>query len=601
MKLKAILFVVATVLVGFTLLSWLPNSIATSMVGFDLRDISLNKIFPHLSQYGKIEKIGVVIGVAVGVALILLIVIGGFILYVQRQSLYGNARFANLGDIKKAGLLGDDGIVLGKYRGRWLRLGGLTFVLIAAPTRSGKGVSLVIPNLLLWRESTVVLDIKAENYELTSGFRAKHGQKVVVFNPAAENYKTHRYNPFAYVSEDPNIRLNDLQRIANYLIQTPPNADPMWTGGARELFVGIALYLFESKAYPVTLGEIYRQLNTEKETREYFVEEIEKYRQQLSPQCVSALMGFCNRASKEASGVKASAVEGLRMASNPLVDAATCANDFDLRHIRQERTSIYITVKPRDLAAMSGLLNLFVQQLIDLNTDKALAHYDKQGHLITGDPKYKHQVLLLLDEFTSLGRVETIEKSVAFIAGYGLRLMPIIQSPSQFREHYSEHSAQTIIENHATRILFTPESIKDAEAISKELGNKTVDQKSISSRRGFSMGPGNKSVSKTSRALMLPQEVKELPEDQAIIFTRGVKPIRAKKIRYYDDPALMHRILPPIEVPTVEPVSVALRGRLQDDAIIPSLPSEQSGTDDEALHKAADAFFDHQCLGGKND
>lgn len=140
----------------------------------------------------------------------------------SHRNLHGRARFAGLLDLARAGFLRrrDDGIIVGRHWGRLLRLSGQQFVVLAAPTRSGKGVGVVIPNLLDYRESAVVLDIKQENFELTSGWRASIGHEIHLFNPFAEDRRTHRWNPLTYVSADPDFRVSDLQAIAAMLYPT---------------------------------------------------------------------------------------------------------------------------------------------------------------------------------------------------------------------------------------------------------------------------------------------------------------------------------------------------------------------------------------------
>jgi type IV secretion system protein VirD4 len=177
----------------------------------------------------------------------------------RRRALHGDARFASRRQLAAAGLLGDRGIVLGKVGRRCLMLAGQQGVALAAPPRAGKGTGIVIPNLLNWPGSVICVDIKRENWTLTAGFRAAHGQACFLFDPFSEDGRTARWNPFYYVSDDPLKRVNDLQRIAEMLYPDPPNVDPFWTASARSLFLGIALYLFETHSASKTIGEVLRQ------------------------------------------------------------------------------------------------------------------------------------------------------------------------------------------------------------------------------------------------------------------------------------------------------------------------------------------------------
>ena len=135
----------------------------------------------------------------------------------KTRLLHGEARFANGGEIHAAGLIGKPGIIIGKRGSKYLTFPGLQFVLLAAPTRSGKGVGIVVPNLLQWPESVVVLDVKQENFKLTSKYRAAHGQEVYLFNPFADDGVTHRQNPLAYISADPRKRVTEILGIGRSL------------------------------------------------------------------------------------------------------------------------------------------------------------------------------------------------------------------------------------------------------------------------------------------------------------------------------------------------------------------------------------------------
>ena len=190
----------------------------------------------------------------IGAGALALLIVGGMALIVmlpKRRSLHGDARWATARDIRRAGLFSDRGIILGRYKNRYLVLPGQTGVILAAPPRSGKGVSCVIPNLLNWPGSVLVLDIKKENWALTAGYRSLFSE-VYLFDPFSADGRTARWNPFPYVAEHAFLRIDDVQRIATMLYQETAGADPFWIKSARALFVGIALYLFERRALTTT-------------------------------------------------------------------------------------------------------------------------------------------------------------------------------------------------------------------------------------------------------------------------------------------------------------------------------------------------------------
>ena len=467
----------------------------------------------------------------------------------RRRSLHGDARFATRRELAAAGLFGDRGIILGRVGRRCLMLAGQQGVALAAPPRAGKGTGVVIPNLLNWPDSVICVDIKRENWTLTAGFRAANGQECFLFDPFSEEGRTARWNPFFYVSEDPIRRVNDLQRIAEMLYPDPPNVDPFWTASARSLFLGIALYLFETPSLPKTIGEVLRHgmASDDEGFGEHWKRVIEgrnsgKY--PLSSQCVRALYDVIDLAPVTASSIRKTFTSRLDLWLNPILDAATSANDFDLRELRRKPLSIYVGVNPDDLHRLRPVLALFFQQAIGLQTRTLPEH----------DPTLKRQVLMLLDEFTALGRIPIIAESVSYLPGYNVRVLLVIQTPAQLREVYGANGAETMLKSLAARIVFAPKDVGDAREISDELGNTTVKVKTHSRPLlDLSESKGRRqrsvSVSDQRRALLLPQEVKALGNEQAIVFYEGLRPIRCRKIRYFEDPRFTRRLLPAPEVP----------------------------------------------------
>lgn len=474
-------------------------------------------------------------------AIAFLIVILPFLIFLMpsKKKLFGEARFAKHHEIKKAGLMADQGIIVGRYANRYLMFGGQQHAIISAPTRSGKGVGIVIPNLLNWPESVVVLDIKQENWDVTSGFRKKHGQECFLFNPAAADYRTHRYNPLAYISSDPNFRIDDVQKIANMLFPDVQGTDVIWTASPRSLFLGIVLYLAESPNKPVTLGQVVRETLQEGDGSHYFAAVINDRvaaGNPLSNACVRALNSYISiSAENTRAGIMTSFRSRLELWMNPLVDAATSANDFDLRDLRKKRMSVYLGVTPDNLERMAPLLNLFFQQLIDLNT-RELPNQNKQ---------LKYSCLLLMDEFTAIGKIPILSKGISYIAGYGLRMLPIIQSPAQLVDVYGADASQTFTTNHALNIIFPPKASETqaAKDISEWLGYETV--KSVSKSRSnklFKQDNDSNSTSEQQRALMLPQEITSLGHGRELIIMENVPPILAEKVIYFKDVVFVDRL-----------------------------------------------------------
>ncbi|MBW8719401.1 MAG: type IV secretory system conjugative DNA transfer family protein [Variovorax paradoxus] len=469
----------------------------------------------------------------------------GIAMLPRRRPLHGNARFASRREIARSGLLNEHGIILGRLGNRYLVLPGQQGVALEAPPRSGKGVGVVIPNLLNWPGSAIVSDIKGENFMRTAGFRAAHGQQVHLFDPLSERERSARWNPLGYVSETPYRCIDDLQRIGTMLFPDPQAGDPFWTSSARSLFLGIALYLFETKGATRTLGEILRQgMASDAEGFQKHwkrvIDACERAGYPLSQEAVQSLYDVIDLAPTTASSIRKTFTSRLDLWLNPMIDAATSANDFDLRALRKHPISIYVQINPDNIARLQPLLNLFFQQAIGLQTRE----------LPENNPELRHQVLLMLDEFPALGRIPVIADSTAFLPGYNVRAVIIVQSNSQLIEKYGIEGAKSIRKMLAARIVFPPKEYEDAEAISRELGTYTVRQKNISRPM---WGGANKeptvTISEQPRRLLLPQEVKELGPDRMILFYEGLRPVLAHRILYFRDRLFAPRELPPPLVP----------------------------------------------------
>ena len=515
-------------------------------------------------------------------------------LWPKPRQLHGAAAFETRARIGAVGLLGDEGIVLGKLGRRVLLLPGQQGVALAAPPRAGKGTGVVIPNALHWQGSLVCIDLKRENWTVTAGYRQACGQQCFLFEPFAEDARTHRWNPLHYVAGDPAQRVNDLQRIASMLYPDPANVDPFWTASARSLFLGIALYVFETPSLPKTIGEVLRQgmASDEEGFGEHWKRLMEgrmSGAQPLSAECVRSLCDVIDLAPSTASSIRKTFTSRLDLWLNPILDAATSGNDFDLRELRKAPISIYVGVNPEDLHRLRPVLNLFFQQAIGLQTRELPEH----------NPLLKHQVMMLLDEFTALGRIPIIAESISYLPGYNVRVVLVIQTPAQLREVYGQYNADTMLKSLAARIVFTPKDHADALDISNELGNETVTVRTVSKPQWQwgKRGARGRSVSESEqrRPLMLPQEVKELPPHEALIFYEGLRPIRCRKIRYFADRRFKKRLRPPlprpaklllarVTIPRSSRPTVRARGNSGSDAAVPGKVVERDATAVDMAH-----------------
>jgi type IV secretion system protein VirD4 len=537
--LRLLIIIILPVILAIAAL-WLSGFYFLLLSKLDSSQANLFTIYDYWQSYGNLEYVSKHIAAAIIGALLTVALPVGLFFIPKPRSLYGDAKWANISDIRKSGLFDNDGLILGlthTFFGtipKFITLPGSQHVLLAAPTRSGKGVGIVVPNLLTYKDSVVVLDIKQENWDITAGFRAAHGQNCYLINLAPRDHLTHSWNPLTYISEDPAFRINDIQGIGQMLFPSNPHEAPIWQASSRSLWLGIILYLIESKELPVTLGESLRRVTMGDEILKENVEARQESENPLSDECYLALKEYLDTPEKTRGSVRKGFTSALEILYNPIVDLATSKNDFDLRDIRKKRMSIYVAVSPNDLERLSPLINLFFQQLIDLNTRE----------LPEKNPDLKYQCLVLADEFTALGKIGVLSKGISYVAGYGLRIMPIIQSKSQLRSVYGADDAETFTDNHAMKIIFPPKEIKEAKEISEILGTTTVKNKSKSKSRATDLlGKANHStnVSHHSRALLLPQEVTQLPDTTEILLYENTLPIKCEKIKWYDHPLLKER------------------------------------------------------------
>ena len=461
------------------------------------------------------------------------------------RALHGEARFARRSEIARAGLFADRGLFLGRYGRRYLVLGGQQGAVVCAPPRADKGTAIVIPNLLSWEGSLLCLDVKLENWRITAGFRQRTGQACHLFNPMDEGGNTACWNPLSYVSGDPNLRINDVQRIGAILFPDVPGTDPFWIASGRSMFLGMTLYVLETPSLPATLGEVLRQgMASDAEGFSAHWKRVIGGRQSgkhpLSMQCVRAISDLMDLAPVTASSIRKTFTSRLDLFANPLLDAATARNDFDLRDLRKRPISIYLGINPGDLQLLRPLLNLFIEQALGLQTRELPEH----------NPALKYPVLAMLDEAAAPGRIPILSQAISYLPGYNVRVVLVIQALSQLREIYGPNNADTMMKSLAVRIWYAPKDFAEASELSQELGMTTVKVKSVS-KPVFNLAEtkGRRSrsvnVSEQKRPLLLPQEIKELGRDRELVLYEGLRPILCKKNRYYQDAFFRNRLFPP--------------------------------------------------------
>ncbi len=454
---------------------------------------------------------------------------------------YGSARWAQPKEIQEAGLLGPDGVVLGRHQRSYLRHDGPEHVLCFAPTRSGKGVGLVIPSLLTWPGSAIVHDIKGENWQLTAGFRAQHG-RVLLFDPT--NPKSSAYNPLLEVRRG-EWEVRDVQNIADILVDPEGSLEKRnhWEKTSHALLVGAILHVLYAEA-DKTLAGVASFLSDPKRPIESTLSAMMRTphlgEAGVHPVVASAARELLNKSGNERSGVLSTAMSFLGLYRDPVVAEVTRRCDWRIGEIvaGERPTTLYLVVPPSDINRTKPLIRLILNQV---------------GRRLTEDLQAKagrRRLLLMLDEFPALGRLDFFESALAFMAGYGIKSFLIAQSLNQIEKAYGPNNS--ILDNCHVRVSFATNDERTAKRVSDALGTAT-EMKAMKNYAGSRLSPwlGHLMVSRseTARPLLTPGEVMQLPPTDEIVMVSGLHPIRAKKARYYEDARFEERIVsPPVPV-----------------------------------------------------
>ncbi|AAU03764.1 type IV secretory system conjugative DNA transfer family protein [Rickettsia typhi] len=457
----------------------------------------------------------------------------------QPEKVYGDASWANQSDIEAAGLRSKKGMLIGVDAGGYFVADGFQHALLFAPTGSGKGVGFVIPNLLFWTDSVVVHDIKLENHNLTSGWREKQGQKVFVWEPSNPDGITHCYNPIDWVSTKPGQMVDDVQKISNLIM---PEKD-FWNNEARSLFLGVTLYLIADPTKTKSFGEVVRTMRSDDVVYNLAVV-LDTLGGVIHPVAYMNIAAFLQKADKERSGVISTMNSSLELWANPLIDSATASSDFNIQEFKKVKTTVYVGLTPDNIQRLQKLMQVFYQQATEFLSRKM--------------PDLKEEpygVMFLLDEFPTLGKMDTFKAGIAYFRGYRVRLFLIIQDTQQLKGTYEDAGMNSFLSNSTYRITFAANNYETANLISQLVGNKTVEQRSFSKPLFFDLNISTRTqnVSQVQRALLLPQEVIQLPRDEQIVLIESFPPIKSRKIKYYEDKFFTSRLLPPTFVPTQVP------------------------------------------------
>lgn len=502
------------------------------------------------------------------------------------KTLHGSARWADINDIKQMGLLSNEGVIVGAFEEkRFLRKpkkytlihNGPEHILTYAPTRSGKGVGLIVPSLVNWKHSLVATDIKGELWAMTAGYRHNElNNKVLKFEPAVE--KSVKWNPLLEIRKGDN-EVSDAQSIALLIVDPMGKGlDDHWVKTAYSLLTGCILYLINDKEKQekgqVSLSYLDRMLSDPELPLQNLWEAMSKSDNQVARQVGQDMK---DKPENEAGSIVSTAKSELALYRDPIVAANTNTSDFSVYDIMNSDTpvSLYIVVQPSDQTRISPLFRLLVNMLIRKNVSefrffqsenfKDYSILEKAGRFLQGkDTKkynairgagsYKHRMLLMLDEFPSLGKMDEVQKALAYMAGYGIKGYLIVQDLAQLQDKYGKN--ESITSNCHIQNAYAPNKHETAEYLSKMTGETTIvdEQISVSSSGGLLSNKNySKSYQHTKRNLLTPDECMRLRgadknakgeitrAGDMLIFVAGYPAIKSVQALYFQDPVFSYR------------------------------------------------------------
>jgi len=511
------------------------------------------------------------------------------------STLHGTAHWATRKDIEQAGLLPkkgqkDDpgGVYVGGWydkrakKLRYLRDTTMSHDLVFAPTGSGKGVGLVLPTLFGWPHSCIILDIKQENWELTAGWRQKEGgSHVIRLDPSDVSGNHATFNPLNEIRLGTVHETADAQNIASMIVD--PDGKGMadhWSKTSFDLLTGTILHCMYRAANQHKKGrrdspcasmyEIVSELSDpdKKDFKEIFAGWLEYGHytdangnptpnpewdnKPLHPAVKQAAADMIGRDDREGSSVLSSAKSYLTLYRDPILIKNTRVSSFRIMDLMNadKPVSLYLTIKPADLDRLRPFIRLFLTQVVKILANE-MEYTDGESKML-----HKYPLLLLLDEFPQLGRLEVIEKGVSYTRSYGLKFYLITQDLNQLYKAYTKEEAFS--SNCPIRIAYAPNKVETAEMLSKMSGTTTAEMttESISGEKGgFGMGKKTSSIQvqgvqrpllTVDECMRLPGAIKEgtgkiVKAGSMLIFSQGFAPVMGRQILYFLDPVFRER------------------------------------------------------------
>ncbi|AOO85134.1 type IV secretory system conjugative DNA transfer family protein [Bosea vaviloviae] len=458
----------------------------------------------------------------------------------RRQMPFGAARFGTLLEAANQGLTGKQGIILGTMGGVTIRSDEPAHILVVGPSRSGKGTGFVLPNGYLWRGSAVFFDPKRENFEALAGHRERMGNKVFMFSPGSRD--THRYNPLDFVRRD-ELMATDCLVVASFIM--PEKADDTWAGAGRLLLSALIGYVLSSPltAQAQHMRSVARMTTTGKDISSVLRAIVETEQSHLPSWVIDSFNQYIALEPE----TRNSAVFNLNMAmslwNNGLIAAATEVSDFDIRELRRMPMTIFIGCTIAELAIFRPLIRILFQQIHDM----------LMARLPAADEP--HQVLLMLDEFYHVGRMDALISKITISAGYGFRMCLILQDLAQLDELYGKNTRITTVSGSQIKLFIQINDLETSEFVSEMLGDTTQVYKTPVTRPGQGLfAPRAWAPHYTSRPLRSPVELREMSARTAILMVKNSRSFEVTKIRHYRDPPYRRLLRSATSAPALPPL-----------------------------------------------
>ena len=462
---------------------------------------------------------------------------------------FGTEAWGTDRDLRRAGLRGGAGTVVGVHQGRLLTYDGPEHQLVSGASRSGKGVGHVIPTLLCWSGSALVYDVKGELWEATAGYRSRY-QLCFFFNPTRR--ESAHFNPLMEVRKGPG-EVRDVQNLVEMLVNPDGSKKTLdvWDQNASQFLVGLILHvLYAEPPKRKNLGRVRELLLAFDRTCETMMTTPHRLNPltgapEVYPEVARVARSLLTQAERFRSSVRGTAEGYLTLWADETICAVTSRSDFTVGDLvcRERPVTLYLQPPPSDADRVRPLMRLMLNQV-------ARALLEDRTHDSRGREK-RHRLLMLIDEFPTLGRLPFFVDALRQMAGYGLKAHLIVQSFNDIVEQYGPHN--TIIDNCHVLVCFASADTLTQQRISQMTGEVAEYRDSYSRPRSL-LGKGHRSVSQSEqvRPLLQPGQIRTLGYDEQLIFVTGFKPFRTPKLRYFEVPALQMRITPPPDPATLQ-------------------------------------------------